>query len=181
MLPIKGLDPTFGLNREAVEAAQSHLLKHYYTPYQDSIAFIIQRLNGTQLSLDLIKNVNKAVKINPLREISIYTMQKDIPISIVNTAVYPIQELRQYHGTVVYLDIPSFEFGTQNVPNHGCFYIYDAWFLSQVRPNIPQNKLKLWNDQKHIRYITRSSDHQKLIKQSYGWDSQVIPDLNIYG
>ena len=39
MLPIKGLEPTFGLNREAVEAAQSHLLKHYYTPYQDSFAF----------------------------------------------------------------------------------------------------------------------------------------------
>lgn len=181
MFPIKNLDPTFGLNREAVEAAQSHLLKYHYTPYQDSIAFIIQRLNGTQLSLDLIRNINKALKSNPLREISVYSLQKDIPISNLNTAIYPIQELRQYHGNVVYLDIPSFEFGAASVSNPGCFYIYDAWLLAQVSENIPKNKLKLWNEQKHIGYITRSPAHQKLIKQAYGWDSQVISDLNIYG
>jgi hypothetical protein len=180
MLKIKNLDHNFGLNPEAITAAEKRLSNSYYTRAQSTLAFVINRPNGAQVSLEMIRAINYWLKIHPDKEVCVFAVNKDLPICPINTAVYPLNELKQYYGPVVYLDLASFEYGASLVPNPGYFYIADAFFLSQVRQNIPQVKLNEWARQKHIRYITRTKEYGSLIMGMYGWASDdYLPELNV--
>jgi len=155
----------FGLPPAAIKAAESQLIDYYYTPYKkNTMAFVLDKVNGTQLSFELLTEINAFLAKNPLFEICIFTSSVDIPIIFPNTAVYPLAELNQYSGPVVYTEYMGFEYGVQNINLPGVFYIYDPMILAHIHPHLSKEKQEFLKHPGKISYILRDASQKDLLK-----------------
>lgn len=165
-------EKNFGLPPAAVAAAEDYLGDTHYTPY-NSLAFVVNKLNGTQLSYHLINKINEQVKENPFLAISIFTLEQESVITKVNTAVYNIFEVKDYYGPLIYCDYPSFDFGSKFVKNEGYFLMYDPLLMCNIWQGLNQERrdyLKNYQD----RIFVRGTDYDKLVKKNMGFDVKTV-------
>lgn len=142
----------------------------------NSIAILLSYLNGSQLSYVTLKEINKFVKIDPYTEISIYYVNKELPISTPLCATYNIGELTFYRGECISTDIQTAYLAAQNPKINNIFYVYDLLQLQGVSPDIIREIIS-----KGTIIIARSKEHKKAIENGLGIkiSDEVVPEINL--
>lgn len=158
----------------AEKAARSNLTE-LYSPFK-GVSFVVNSLTQSQMAYSLLHSINTSIGENPYYEVSIYNLQKELPIIIPHCAIYNGIELNNHIGPIITTDIQSWLATKTIMGNKPFFYIYDITLFKFI----PVNDIDILRKSNTI-FFTRSNDHRKFLKKNFKLDTinEYVEDFEI--
>ena len=160
--------------KEVYEKVSTFIYENLNT--NNSIAVLLSYLNGSQLSYLALKEIKGFGKNDPYTELSVYYVNKELPISTPLCATYSISELGFYRGAAISTDIQTAYLAAQNPKINNIFYVYDLLQLQGVSPEIIREIIG-----KGTIIIARSKEHKKALEAGLGIkiSDEVVLEINL--
>ena len=130
-------DTTY-LPQEWLETCQPPLVENL-TPFTDhSITFVVSRLSGNQLVLDLYQQVVEELKQDRFVDFTVLSVINELPHADWPIAVLPIETAKKLHTKLIATDLTTFQLlVTMPTSSDVYLYVYDlSEFLNAMRQGL---------------------------------------------
>lgn len=148
-------------------------IKETYTPYLNrGFAIVLARLAQTQLSYSFFEQIDGFHKTHPFDDITIYSVNNELPCVSPPTSIYPVGSLGEHIGPVI-ATCPL----TWNIVNSAYadikryYYLYDPIMLRFLNPLVMKNVAS-----SDFTFVLRSKDHLEIC-QLAGINKNKISDI----
>ncbi len=156
----------------AQEAAKKTIFSDF--PQVPKLGFVLHNLFTSEIAAKTILTSNLLLEENPYVDISLFYMDKRLPIITPKFAIYSSNEINVYSGTLVATDITSWQASLNSPSLSKYLYLYDVNMAAMA----PKDLIKKVNDS-NFKIISRTPKHIDYLKKlGYNMENRSFFDIS---